>query len=107
MIHNRLEEARTLEECMFAYYELCRLYLDLKQYDLARLFGRKCLSEGYRCNNVSWIINAKMLMVRADIQQRNRNDARTALNEVLHIANKMKNKILIDYVEKVAKIIFY
>lgn len=103
ILHGRLEEARTLEECMYIYHELCRFYLDLKQYDLARLFGRKCVSEGYRCQNFNWIVNAKMLLIRVDIQQRNRNDARMGLNEVLHIARRTGNDTLVDYTERVNK----
>lgn len=99
--HDRLEQARTLEECTFIYYELCRLHLELKQYELARLYGRKCVSEAYRCGSINWVINAKMLLARADIQQRNRNDARTSLNELLQIANKLNNQSLLEYIERV------
>lgn len=99
--HKRLQTATTLDEIAFLYHELSRYHIDLKQYELARIYGHKCMSEGYRGGNLDWVLNASMLLCRIDIQQHNRNDARTELSEALHIAKKINNNTLAEYIEKV------
>lgn len=63
------------------------------------------MSEGYRGSNLDWVLNGSMLLCRIDIQQHNRNDARTELNDALVIAKKINNNTLAEYIEKVLRIV--
>lgn len=99
---DRLKKADNSEELAWLYHELSRYHLETKQFEIARVYARKCISEGFRINNLNWVINAMMHMARVYIQQHNRNDAKTEVAEALALSKKMNNPRLEEYLEKVS-----
>lgn len=98
---NRLQQAEIAEELPYLYHELSRYHAELKKYEMARVYARKCISEGYKVKNLYWVVNAMLLIAKVYIQQRNRNDAKSQVIEALKLSEKMDKKLLTDFLEKV------
>lgn len=101
IFEERLRKATTSEEMAWLYHELARYHTEVKQYELARVYARKCISEAREANNIYWIVDAMMLMFRVNMLQHNRNDAKYELHELLSVANQIDDSTLREYVEKV------
>lgn len=88
------------------YHDLARYYSEIKQFELARVYARKCIAEAKDCENYAWIINAKMIITRINIQQHNRTDAKYEVNEAIEIAKQMNDDALGQFLEKVIVLSF-
>lgn len=89
------------------YHELSRFHTELKQYELARVYARKCMNEGRRIENDQWVINALLLIMRINIAQHSKNDAKSDAQEAIDLANKMGDKDLLTFLNKVFGVFFY
>ncbi|KAF2902687.1 hypothetical protein ILUMI_03501 [Ignelater luminosus] len=105
VFEERLRKATTSEEMAWLYHELARYHTEVKQYELARVYARKCISEGREANNIYWIVDAMMMIFRINMLQHNRNDAKYELNEVLMVAKQIEDRTLLDYIEKCLELI--
>lgn len=103
---NRIQKATSQLEIAWLYHDLSRYYLEINKFDLARVYARKCIVEAKQCNNLEWVINAKLLITRINIQQHNRTDAKMEVNAAIELAKQMENDTLREYLEKVSVFIF-
>lgn len=104
MYGKRLRQATTPEEMAWLYHELSRYHLELKQFELSRVYARKCITEGRRCNNLRWVINAMMLITKVNMVQHNKNDAKTEISEAIEVAKLMDNNDLEEFLNRVIHI---
>lgn len=99
------EEAESSEEICWCYHEMCRNNIELKQYVIARIYAKQCMQEAKLADSMEWMFITTMLLVRINIQQHNRNDARTELNNAREIAAELGNENLEKYLEKCSEVI--
>lgn len=83
------------------YHELSRFHTELKQYELGRVYARKCMNEAKRIGNNKWVINSLLLVMRINIAQHSKNDAKSDASEALELAQTMGDKQLITFLNKV------
>ncbi|KAL3266818.1 hypothetical protein HHI36_010972 [Cryptolaemus montrouzieri] len=96
----RLFRASSPEEFAWLYHELSRFSFEMKQYELSRMYARKCITEANLCKKLKWILNAMLLIVRIDILQRNKNDAKTQVKHARKVANRMKDADMLELLER-------
>ncbi|KAK5643452.1 hypothetical protein RI129_007297 [Pyrocoelia pectoralis] len=100
LFQDRLKKATLPEEMCWLYHELASYHTEVREYQLARVYCRKCIQEGETANNSIWIVNAMMLIAKISIKQHNRNDAKTELSDTLAYAKKLKDEMLQNYIQK-------
>ncbi|KAF5302368.1 hypothetical protein FQA39_LY10407 [Lamprigera yunnana] len=105
IFEDRLRKATTPDEMCWLYHGLASYSTEIKQYELARVYSRKCIQEGILVQSNYWIMNAMMVLARVSILQHNRNDAKIDLNNALSFAKKIRDNTLIQYIHKCQKII--
>ncbi|XP_044749131.1 outer dynein arm-docking complex subunit 4-like [Coccinella septempunctata] len=96
----RLFRAESPEELAWLYHELSRFSFELKKYELARMYARKCITEANTCKKLKWIMNAMILIVRIDIVQKNKNDAKNQAKHAKKIATRLKDDEMADFLER-------
>lgn len=103
----RLEKATQPAEMAWLYHELARFHAELKQYELSRAYAKKCINEARRMNDNRWIINSMVLMMKINIGQHSKNDAKGDCQEAIKLAKKMGNENLLEFLEKVSILCFW
>lgn len=101
----RLRKAANPKEMCWLYHELSRFHIELKQYELGRVYARKCINESKRIGNNKWVINALMLVMRINIAQQSKNDAKADAQEALDLARTMNDDTLVQFMEKCKTVI--
>lgn len=97
-----MRKADSTEELAWLYHELSRFHCELKQFELARVYARKCIQTADEITNNKWIINARMLIARVNMLQHNKNDAKTEVYNAIDVAkNKIEDSDLEEYLNKV------
>ncbi|KAI4462526.1 hypothetical protein MML48_4g00007280 [Holotrichia oblita] len=102
---NRLRKASSSLELTWLYHDLARYHSEIKQFELARVYARKCIVEAKECQDIAWIINAKMIITRINIQQHNRTDAKYEVNEAIELAKQLNDESLVQYLEKTLAVV--
>nr|CAI5824624.1 unnamed protein product [Callosobruchus analis] len=106
LFEKRLQQAETNDQLCWCYHELSRYHLETKKWELARVYSRKCIQESIKEEgHPEWHLNALMLLVRINIQQHNKNDARTELQEGIAIADQLQDENLKEYLEKCLEVV--
>lgn len=85
--------ARSPLELVWLHHELCKLLIDICRFDLARFHGKKAYDKAQEVNCEPWLLNADHLILRIEIHQNNRSEARDAATSALAWAKKLD----IDY----------
>lgn len=101
VLEERVRKAITSEEAAWLYNELSRAHTETKEYGLAKAYARKCMVEARACDNAQWVVSAMMQLVRLNILQHNKNEAKNQLRDVVEVARKIGDEELADYCEKV------
>ncbi|CAH1155097.1 unnamed protein product [Phaedon cochleariae] len=101
----RLQHVESNDELCWCFHELARYHSEMKKWELARVYSRKCIQEGSHKDNWEWVVNATMLLVKIDIQQHNKNDAKNEINCALDVAAQLNDRILKEYLEKCLTVI--
>lgn len=101
VLEERVRKAITSEEAAWLYNELSRTHTETKEYGLAKAYARKCMVEARTCDNAQWVVSSMMQLVRLNILQHNKNEAKNQLKEVMDVARKIKDDELTDYCDKV------
>lgn len=99
------EKVETIEEICYCYYEMCKNCIDLKQYEIAKIYAKQCIQEAKSTNNLEWILITRMLLVRIYVQQGNKTDARTQVLEAKTVGEELGNENLLQYLDKCLELI--
>ncbi|KAL3265356.1 hypothetical protein HHI36_009564 [Cryptolaemus montrouzieri] len=78
----RIRKAKFEDEAMWLYYELARMNLFCKEYQLSRVYANKCGSLAEIQGHRKWLINARWLIAINFVAQHNKNDARVELKKI-------------------------
>lgn len=84
-------------ELAWLYHEFCKVLVDIRRFDLVRFYAKKGrdMAQEARCD--LWYLNIHHLLLRMEIYQNNRNEAR----EAAIIARETARKLGIDYLVKI------
>ncbi|XP_022899971.1 outer dynein arm-docking complex subunit 4-like [Onthophagus taurus] len=96
----RLLNSTSQLEVAWLYHDLAKYHAELKLFELARVYARKCIVEAKLSENIPWIINAKMIIAKINMCQHNRTDARTEVNAALELSKQLDNDQLTQYIER-------
>ncbi|RZC35593.1 uncharacterized protein BDFB_008264 [Asbolus verrucosus] len=102
---DRLRKATTPKEMCWLYHELSRFHTEMKQYELARVYARKCMNEAKRIEENKWVINALVLIMKINIAQHSKNDAKQDALEAIELATEMNDKNLLCFLNKCRDVI--
>ncbi|KAF5302178.1 hypothetical protein FQR65_LT08602 [Abscondita terminalis] len=105
IFEDRLRKAKSPDEMCWLYHELARYHTEIKQYELARVYCRKCVQEGTLAESMHWIINGMMMLGKLSMQQHNKNDAKTDFTNALKVARKMGDAVLERYIIKCLRVV--
>lgn len=98
----RLFRAESPEELAWLYHELSRFSFEMRNFEMARMYARKCITEANTCKKLKWIMNAMILIVRIDIVQKNKNDAKNQAKHAKKIAARLKDEEMNDFLDRVS-----
>ncbi|XP_050307534.1 uncharacterized protein LOC126744219 [Anthonomus grandis grandis] len=104
-LSERLTKATTPEEICWNYYELSRYELEEKHYDLSRVYGKKCIKEAKSIRNHKWIFNSCMLLLKANLAEHNKNDAKNDLEVANGCAQQLQDNDKLEFLDCCAKAI--
>ncbi|KYN43316.1 hypothetical protein ALC56_02264 [Trachymyrmex septentrionalis] len=105
MFRRRLAMASVSLELAWLYHEFCKFLIDIHRFDLARFFAKKGQDMAREANCDQWVLNIEHLMLRIEIYQNNRNEARDSALLTLAHARKLNIDCLIDFYERVVRIV--
>ncbi|CAH1133857.1 unnamed protein product [Ceutorhynchus assimilis] len=101
----RLCEATSSEETCWYYHELSRYEYERGRYDLSRLYSKKCIKEAKLILNTTWIFNSAMLMLKNNLADHNKNDARNDLALAVSCAEELGDEEKSDYLTKCQEVV--
>ncbi|XP_070149781.1 outer dynein arm-docking complex subunit 4 [Polyergus mexicanus] len=103
MFRRRLAMASTPLELAWLHHEFCKCLIDIHRFDLARFYAKKGRDIAQKADCEEWVLNIDHLILRIEIHQNNRNEARDAAVLALACAKKLGIDYLIDFYERAIK----
>lgn len=70
------------------------------QTDRCRFYAKKCINEAKPILNYAFCILAGLILAKLEIGQRNKTDAKAALQDARRFALLLSDKLVMDYVKK-------
>ncbi|XP_020289530.1 uncharacterized protein LOC109857540 isoform X2 [Pseudomyrmex gracilis] len=89
MFHRRLAMASAPLELAWLYHEFCKVLVDIRRFDLARFYAKKGYDVAQEARCDQWYLNIYHLLLRMEIHQNNRNEAREAAIVARETARKL------------------
>lgn len=87
--------ASTPLELAWLYHEFCKFLIDIRRLDLARFYAKKGYDIAQEANCDQWVLNIDHLMLRIEIYQNNRSEARDIAILALAHARKLNIDCLV------------
>lgn len=82
-------------ELAWLHHEFCKFLIDIHRFDLARFYAKKGQDVAREANCDQWVLNIDHLMLRIEIYQNNRNEARDIVLLTLAHARKLNIDCLV------------
>ncbi|XP_023288997.1 tetratricopeptide repeat protein 25 [Orussus abietinus] len=101
----RLAMASEALELAWLFHELSKLLVEIRRFDLARFYAKKARDAGIEAKSDQWTLNANHILVRIEIYQHNRNEAREAAQVALSTAVKLDLDYLVDFYKRAIKLV--
>lgn len=96
-----MRNASTPMEVVWLYFELSRFNIELKKFDLARVYAKKCINLARMVGNMTFALNGSFQICKAYVQQNRRNEAKNQLLKTKDIAQQIERADIIIYINKV------
>ncbi|XP_029172700.1 uncharacterized protein LOC114941759, partial [Nylanderia fulva] len=90
-------------ELAWLHHEFCKFLIDIHRFDLARFYAKKGRDIAQEAACEQWVLNIDHLILRLEIHQNNRNEAREAAVLALACARKLGIDYLMDFYERAIK----
>lgn len=84
-------------ELAWLHHEFCKFLIDINRFDLARFYAKKGIDFARKAACDEWIVNIQHLLLRIEIHQTNRNEAKEAAVAALECAKQLD----IDFLVKI------
>ncbi|XP_011498765.1 PREDICTED: tetratricopeptide repeat protein 25-like [Ceratosolen solmsi marchali] len=98
--NRRLSLTKHTLEVLWIFHELCKLFLEVRRYDLARFYAKKTRELSLNTGYEEWAVNASHVLIRVELVQSNRNEAREAAMAALQSAQNLNVDFLVDFYER-------
>lgn len=82
-------------ELAWLYHEFCKFFMDIQRFDMARFYAKKGYDIAQKANSDQWILNIDHLMLRIEIYQNYRNEAKEVAIQALAHARKLNIDCLV------------
>ncbi|KAG7203207.1 hypothetical protein KM043_010313 [Ampulex compressa] len=105
IFRRRLAMASEPLELAWLFHEFCKYLIEIRRYDLARFYAKKARDMGHEARSEQWLLNANHLMLRVEIVQNNRNEAREAALLTFSNAKKLGIDYLVDFYKRAIEIV--
>ncbi|XP_033216983.1 uncharacterized protein LOC117172842 [Belonocnema kinseyi] len=92
-------------ELTWIFHDFSKLLMETHQFEWARYYAKRAREKSTGTMNQAWLINANHILLRIELHQNNRNDAKEAALLALSGARKLKIDYLIDFYEGIVKIL--
>ncbi|KMQ97955.1 tetratricopeptide repeat protein 25-like protein [Lasius niger] len=107
MFRRRLAMASAPLELAWLHHEFCKFLIDIHRFDLARFYAKKGRDIAQEAGCEEWTLNIDHLILRIEIHQNNRNEAREAAVLALACARKLGIDLItvpqMDFYERAIK----
>lgn len=103
----RMAKASTPLETVWLFYDLARLNLEYKKWDLSRFYARKSLNMAMILQHYIWATNVSMLVAKTHVLQKNKNEAQTELGKAKEVAKYLKNNDILAYIDLVSILLIF
>ncbi|KAJ8670373.1 hypothetical protein QAD02_001632 [Eretmocerus hayati] len=97
---DRLALTKNPFEMLWLFHELCKLKLEKKRFDMARFYSKKLRDLGEEMGLEEWVLNATHVLVRIELAQNNRAEAKDACTVCIESARKLGSCVLMDFYER-------
>ncbi|XP_066594979.1 outer dynein arm-docking complex subunit 4-like [Prorops nasuta] len=101
----RLAMAYRPLELAWLFHEFTKYLTEIRRFDLARFYAKKALEKAVLAKNVKWALNSHHLMMKMEMDQRNKNEAKEYALLALSCAQKLGIDFLIDFYERIVKML--
>ncbi|XP_025155450.1 tetratricopeptide repeat protein 25-like [Harpegnathos saltator] len=109
LFRRRLGMACAPLELAWLHHDLCKLLVDICRFDLARFYGKKAHDMAQEAKCEQWVLNSNHLILRIEIHQNNRSEARDAAMSALASAKRLGIDHLccpqIDFYERAIRLV--
>ncbi|KAL6263796.1 hypothetical protein P5V15_003879 [Pogonomyrmex californicus] len=105
VFRRRLAMASTPLELAWLQHEFCKFLIDIRRFDLARFYAKKGQDMAQEANCDQWVLNINHLMLRMEIYQNNRSEARDIANLALAHVRKLNIDYLIDFYQRALEVV--
>ncbi|XP_076234957.1 outer dynein arm-docking complex subunit 4 [Calliopsis andreniformis] len=105
VFRRRLAMATETLELAWLYHELCKYLIQIRRYDLARFYCKRAVDMGEEAASEQWILNSYHLLLRIEVSQNYRNEAKEAALLALSSAKNLGLDFLVDFYNNTLEII--
>lgn len=99
----RLTTAEDPEEICWYYYELCKNHTELKEWEVAGIYGKKCIQAA--SESPEWVVIANMLLARISVSERNKLDAKNIILLNKLMAKELEDATLNEFLDKCLEVV--
>lgn len=84
-------------ELAWLFHELSKHLIDIRRHDLARFYIKKARKKGQEAESEQWVLNTHHLLLRIEISQNYRNEAKEVALHALSSSKKLGLDFLVDF----------
>ncbi|KAL7294679.1 hypothetical protein TKK_0011982 [Trichogramma kaykai] len=101
----RLALSRRKLERLWLLHEICKLFMQIKRFDLARFYAKKTRDLSIEWGHDDWALNACHALLRIEAIQLNRPEAKEAAEATIEYARKLDCAYLVDFYEQTVRLL--
>lgn len=91
LFKNYMKTSRSKNEFCWCYYELCKMNIELRRLESAKIFAKRCLRFAEEIKESEWCINAYLLATKIYLLQHQLEDAQRNLLDAIEIAQQSQD----------------
>nr|XP_003707436.1 PREDICTED: tetratricopeptide repeat protein 25 [Megachile rotundata]XP_012150189.1 PREDICTED: tetratricopeptide repeat protein 25 [Megachile rotundata] len=97
VFRRRLAMASEPLELAWLFHELSKYLIEIRRYDLARFYTKKSRKNGQEADSEQWVLNTHHLLLRIEISQNYRTEAKEVALKALSSSKKLGFDFLVDF----------
>lgn len=105
VFRRRLSVASEPLELTWLFHDLCKLHVQTRRFDLARFYAKKARDASLEAKDERWTLNANHVLLRIEVFQRNRNEAREAAQVSMLSAKRLGIDYLVDFYQHAIRLV--
>lgn len=105
VFRRRLSLASEPAELTWLFHDLCKLYVQTRRFELARFYAKKARDASLEAKDEHWTLNANHILLRIELAQHNRNEAREAAQVTMLNAKRLGIDYLVDFYQHAIRLV--